>query len=940
MKKITTLLLACLMQCIQTFAQSPYGFNYQAALRTSQGELASSTPVIVRISLHAETLDGAIIYQEEHDAITTNLGLINLVIGEGNAIVGVFENLDWSANSAYFIQIEIDLGEGMIDTGTQQLMSVPFAIIARKATDVLLNELDDVNTTGATLGQTLKWNGSEWIPSPDNGTTYVAGSGISITGNSIVNTGDVSSTNEIQSLTLNGTNLSLSNGGGSVTLPTGTTYSEGSGIDIIGNTISANDASATNEIQALTLNGTNLSLSNGGGSVTLPTGTTYTEGSGIDIIGNTISANDASATNEIQALTLNGTNLSLSNGGGSVTLPTGTTYTEGSGIDIVGNTISANDASATNEIQSLSISGSTISLSNGGGSIAIPDASVTNEIQSLTLNGTNLSLSNGGGSVTLPTGTTYTEGIGIDIVGNTISANDASATNEIQSLTLNGTNLSLSNGGGSVTLPTGTTYTAGTGISISGNTISNSGDTDATNDITNITPHSGDVTGLYNNLQIASNAVSSAEIANDAVTATEIANGAVGATELAQMGATAGQILEWDGLAWSPQTPASTADGVWSSNATNAWRLGGNVGIGTSTPANGLHLHNKQGLRLTTTFTGSSFLDGFYIGQDSDNSNVYLSNFENGSILFQTNFAERMRIAGDGNIGIGTQFPVAPLHLANLNVGSDVYSKWTTPITGHTQTDGAHVGVNTVGQMVIDQKENYDILVKRNGSTKVTVNSTGVDVNGDLTSEDVTTGTVTAVGAAITSVNSFITTTENLYVNSATGTGSRPLFATADGQVYANNLSSSTQYLTFMGVAFHFDDECYDNFVVYENWDIDHPAIGHNGDCGRAYCPINLPQGAVVTKLTARFKDDADGQQFALLLRKYNISDETSWANLAVVYSATSDSYVAASTTNITSPTINNNGYAYTLVLTPNTDDIPTTGWMYMLSATVEYYIP
>ena len=49
----------------------------------------------------------------------------------------------------------------------------------------------------------------------------------------------------------------------------------------------------------------------------------------------TISANDASATNEIQSLTLNGTNLSLSNGGGSVTLPTGTTYTEGSGIDIV-----------------------------------------------------------------------------------------------------------------------------------------------------------------------------------------------------------------------------------------------------------------------------------------------------------------------------------------------------------------------------------------------------------------------------------------------------------------------------------------------------------------------------------------------------------------------------------------------------------------------------
>jgi hypothetical protein len=116
-----------------------------------------------------------------------------------------------------------------------------------------------------------------------------------------------------------------------------------------------------------------LSLSNGGGSVTLPTGTTYTAGDGINIAGNTISANDTSNTNEIQALSLDGATLSLSNGGGSVTLPTGTTYTAGNGINIAGNTISAIDASDTNELQTISISNDTIFLSKGG-YVVLPSA--------------------------------------------------------------------------------------------------------------------------------------------------------------------------------------------------------------------------------------------------------------------------------------------------------------------------------------------------------------------------------------------------------------------------------------------------------------------------------------------------------------------------------------------------------------------------------------
>jgi len=65
------------------------------------------------------------------------------------------------------------------------------------------------------------------------------------------------------------------------------------------------------------------------------------------------------------------------------------------------------DADPANEIQTLSKTGNTVTLSKNGGSItdAVDDADADplNEIQTISLNGNNLVLSNNGGSVTLPT---------------------------------------------------------------------------------------------------------------------------------------------------------------------------------------------------------------------------------------------------------------------------------------------------------------------------------------------------------------------------------------------------------------------------------------------------------------------------------------------------------------------------------------------------------
>ena len=70
----------------------------------------------------------------------------------------------------------------------------------------------------AASGEVLKWNGTTWLPAPDGGTTYTGGTGIDVTGTVISNTGDLSTTNEIQDLSLAGQALGITGGAG-VTLP-------------------------------------------------------------------------------------------------------------------------------------------------------------------------------------------------------------------------------------------------------------------------------------------------------------------------------------------------------------------------------------------------------------------------------------------------------------------------------------------------------------------------------------------------------------------------------------------------------------------------------------------------------------------------------------------------------------------------------------------------
>ena len=141
------------------FAQIPQGFNYQATVRNQTGELLTNKSVNFKFHILQGSSDATPTYSESHNISTDDLGVVHLSIGSGNAEAGAFSQIDWSLGN-YHMGIEINTGDGFIDMGTTQLMSVPFALYALNSGNGL--------PMGNSVGNTTYWNGKEWVTTSNN----------------------------------------------------------------------------------------------------------------------------------------------------------------------------------------------------------------------------------------------------------------------------------------------------------------------------------------------------------------------------------------------------------------------------------------------------------------------------------------------------------------------------------------------------------------------------------------------------------------------------------------------------------------------------------------------------------------------------------------------------------------------------------------------------
>lgn len=87
---------------------------------------------------------------------------------------------------------------------------------------------------------------------------------------------------------------------------------------------------------------------------------------------------------------------------------------------------------------------------------------------------------------------------------------------------------------------------------------------------------------------------------------------------------------------------------------------GGNVGIGTTSPSQKLHVNGNG------RFSGDIYINGQILRSDSTGTKI---GFDNNVIRLHTNTSERMRIDSAGNVGIGTTSPSQ-----KLQVDGSIYS--------------------------------------------------------------------------------------------------------------------------------------------------------------------------------------------------------------------------------------------------------------------------
>jgi hypothetical protein len=137
-------------------AQAPQGITYQAAARNSSGAVLAGTPISVRFTIRDAATTGTILYRETHSMTTDANGMFSVNVGLGTPVSGNFASINWGLNTK-FMQVELDPagGSSYIDMGTQQMMSVPYALNAGA-----------IKHTVSTTGDTLYSGGGNFIIIP------------------------------------------------------------------------------------------------------------------------------------------------------------------------------------------------------------------------------------------------------------------------------------------------------------------------------------------------------------------------------------------------------------------------------------------------------------------------------------------------------------------------------------------------------------------------------------------------------------------------------------------------------------------------------------------------------------------------------------------------------------------------------------------------------
>ncbi len=262
MKKKNLLFSAFILFQYTFFAQA---VSYQAVARNSAGQPIPNQNISVKFDLHQGGTNGTIAFTETQITSTNQFGLFTLAIGSNSTTQ--FQAINWAAGP-YFLEVWIDPngGSSYSSVGTQQLLSVPYALYAK--------------TSGLTLnaGTGISINSNTITNTAPNQTVTLTGPGV--TGaypNYTVNASSLPATTLVQ-----GTNITLANAGSTYTVnaPTYSLTQSGANINLLQNgsaIATVTSASGT----SLTAGNANINLIQSGNAYTITPVTPVILGTGV-----------------------------------------------------------------------------------------------------------------------------------------------------------------------------------------------------------------------------------------------------------------------------------------------------------------------------------------------------------------------------------------------------------------------------------------------------------------------------------------------------------------------------------------------------------------------------------------------------------------------------------------------------------------------------------
>ena len=106
----------------------------------------------------------------------------------------------------------------------------------------------------------------------------------------------------------------------------------------------------------------------------------------------------------------------------------------------------------------------------------------------------------------------------------------------------------------------------------------------------------------------------------------------------------------------------------WTTAGSDIYYNTGNVGIGTSSPARTLHISGSANVYLKTDTALANEVGYTLAHNGTEQWYIYMDNNSN-DLRFYGGGAERVFMSGNGNVGIGTMTPGAPLHIGGVGAG-------------------------------------------------------------------------------------------------------------------------------------------------------------------------------------------------------------------------------------------------------------------------------